>query len=730
MEKTDKSEGIKDLTPNDFNLNQFLLDAKYIFPKKDAMQYLKRGEYYGINWEETFEISRLFCLGLMTLGIEKGDKVGIFSHSRYEWRLCDYGVLLAAACSVTLYPSLTPAQIEYIINDSGIKIIFIENSRLLRRVLTIKDKCPTLTRIIIIAPIDDTIKSDTILSLDDLIQKGQAYYDNRVQVLKKSAIKDVKSYNQDEIRALLRKLHTLDKKIGKKYYEGKTKVAEDKLLKKLMKIHRTSVIDIAKSFDKVEIYLLLEKLHIIDIIIGTILDDPFVKRYHSIKPDDLASIVYTSGTTGLPKGALLTHKNFHTNVINTLKAVPIRSTDISLSFLPLSHVLERLTGHFLMTKLGATVAYAKNTDTILENLNQVRPTYMTAVPRIFEKVWDKLISKIEEEGGKKEEIFWKTVDWGHEYQQLKKEGEEIPFSLKLKNKLAHAAVFDKIKEKLGGRIRFMFSGGAALSVQIARFFQAADIKILEGYGLTETSPVLTVNTIGKVKIGTVGMPIPDTDIKIAPDGEIMAKGPQVFQGYINKPEETKNSFNEEGYFLTGDLGKIDEDGFLKITGRKKTLIVLRTGKKVSPIMVEEALKSSRFIEQACLLGDDQKFITSVIVPNFEFIGEWGKDEGLMKYEEDDLVVDNSTTREKYAEILENRKKIIEMKEVQAFLENIIVDSQKELSDFEKVKKFIVVPDDWNEYNELLTPSLKMKRPNIVKNYLSQIKGMYGEHWME
>ena len=689
MEKIEKSGEIKDLTERDMNLNQFLVDAHYIFPKKDSMMYLKKGEYRGINWEETFEISRLFCLGLMSLDINKGEKVGIFSHSRYEWRLCDYGIILAAACSVTLYPSLTPAQVEYIVNDSGLKILFVESSRMLRRVLSVKDNCPTLTHVIVIEPIEPEFeKPGNVLSLDDLIEKGQSYFDANVKMIK------------------------------------------TKSLNNLLKIRQKAAVKIAKSFDQEQIRALIIKLRVLDAKIGTIREDPFVIRYHSIKPDDLASIVYTSGTTGVPKGAMLSHKNFYTNVIATLKKVPILSSDTSLSFLPLSHVLERLTGHFIMTKLGATVAYAKNTDTILENLEQVKPTYMTAVPRIFEKVWDKLIAKIEEEGGKKEEIFWKTVNWGQEYQTLKKAGEDMSFGVKVKNKLAHKLVFDQIKEKLGGRIKFMFSGGAALSVQIARFFQAADIKILEGFGLTETSPVLTVNTPGKEKIGTVGTPIDDTEIKIAPDGEIMAKGPQVFQGYINKPEETKACFNEEGYFLTGDLGSIDDEGFLKITGRKKTLIVLRTGKKVSPIMVEDALKSSRFIEQACVIGDAQKFITTIIVPNFEFIGDWGKDEGIMKYEEEELVVDNSTTKEKYVEILENRKRIIQMKEVEAFLENIIIESQKELSDFEKVKKFVIVPDDWNEYNELITPSLKMKRPNIMKYYSQNIKEMYGDNWME
>ncbi|MHA1344629.1 MAG: AMP-dependent synthetase/ligase, partial [Promethearchaeota archaeon] len=646
--------------------------------------------YYDINWEEVYEVSRLFCLGLMSLGINKGDKVGIFSHSRYEWRLCDYSILFAGACTVTLYPSLTPAQVEYIINDSGLKIIFVEHKGLLKRVLSIKEKCPDLNYIIVIAPMKDRENiPDYVLSLDNLIEKGKIFYEEHVK-----------------------------------------KPTKDKFLKKLKKNKVKAEQEIAKSFSQDEIRLLLIKLHVLEAKIADIINDPFIKRYLSIKPDDLASIVYTSGTTGIPKGAMLSHKNFYSNIINTLKVVPITSDDISLAFLPLSHVLGRLTDHFLMTRLGATVAFAKNTDTILENVDAIRPTYMTAVPRIFEKIWDKLIAKIEEEGGKKEEFFWKCVDWGYEYQKLIRDDESPPFGLKIKNKIADKLIFSKIKNKLGGRIRFMFSGGAALSVQIARFFQAADIKILEGYGLTETSPVLTVNTLKKQKIGTVGLPIPETEIKIAEDGEILARGPQVFKGYINKPEETKACIDENNFFHTGDLGEIDDDGFLKITGRKKTLIVLRTGKKVSPIMVEDAIKSSRFIEQVCLIGDDQKFITGIIVPNFEFLGEWARDNGIAYYKDDELIVDNSTTKEEYVKILENRKELIKKEQIIGFLNNVINNSQKELSEFEKMKKFIIVPDDWNEYNEMLTPSLKMKRKNIINYYISQIKEMYGEHYMD
>lgn len=686
----EKAKELTDLSEASYNLNQFLIDAKRMFPKKSAMKYLKGGAYYDINWEETYEVSRLFCMGLMSLGIEKGDKVGILSHSRYEWRLCDYSIILAAACSVTLYPSLTSAQIEYIVNDSSVKILYVENVRMAKRVLSVKDKCPTLTNIVIIAPVKGEELPSLVVSLDRLIEKGQQYYNDKTSNIN----------------------------------------FKDKAIKKLIKKIGENEAEIASSYHQNEVKTKLRESRIFDAKLGILINDPFIQRYHSIQPDNLASIVYTSGTTGVPKGAMLSHKNFYTNVINTLVQVPIQSTDVSLAFLPLSHVLGRLTDHFLMTKLGATVAFAKNTDTILENLAQIQPTYMTAVPRIFEKVWDKLIAKIEEEGGKKEEIFWNAVDWGQEYQNLKRAGEDPSFGKKLKNKLAHKLVFDKIKEKLGGRIRFMFSGGAALSVQIARFFQAADIRILEGYGLTETSPVLTVNTLGKEKIGTVGTPIPDTEIKIAPDGEIIAKGPQVFKGYINKPEETASCFTADGYFMTGDLGQIDDEGFLKITGRKKTLIVLRTGKKVSPVMVEEVITSSRFIEHCCLVGDDQKFITAIIVPNFEFIGEWGREEGLFNFKDKELVVDNSTTKEQYAQIMENRMKIIMMPQVQGFIESIIIEAQKELSDFEKAKSYVLVADDWNEYNELLTPSLKMKRPNIIKRYHTEIKNMYGEHWME
>ncbi|MBD3351942.1 MAG: AMP-binding protein, partial [Candidatus Lokiarchaeota archaeon] len=296
------------------------------------------------------------------------------------------------------------------------------------------------------------------------------------------------------------------------------------------------------------------------------------------------------------------------------------------------------------------------------------------------------------------------------------------------NWLAEKLVFHKIHDIMGGRLRFMFSGGAALNPVLAKFFFAAGFKIMEGYGLTETSPVLSVNRMNHIKFGTVGLPVPDTKIKIAPDGEIIAQGPQVFQGYWNKPEENQMAFteDEEGkWYHTGDLGEFDDEGFLKITGRKKTVIVLRTGKKVSPVVTEGAIALDRHIAHVCAIGDDLKYLIGVIEPNFEYLVEYLSDKDLIKWDYEDVELYKGMSKEEYAERMAMRKRIIEMPEVKQFYEKILNDTQKELSSFERIKSFVLVPDEWSEY-DVLTPSMKMKRRAIMEKYGTQIKDIYVE----
>ena len=410
--------------------------------------------------------------------------------------------------------------------------------------------------------------------------------------------------------------------------------------------------------------------------------------------------------------------------------MPLKQHDIALSFLPLSHVLERQVGQFCASLIGFTIAYARDTESLIENLDQIKPTFMVSVPRIYEKLYDKIIADIlEDDNETKEKIFDHSQEWGLEYQEALQAKEEITIGMAFKNWLGKKLVFHKIENKLGGRLRFMFSGGAALNPVLAQFFFSAGFKILEGYGLTETSPVLTLNPMDHIKFGTVGLPAPETLIKIAPDGEIIASGPQVFQGYWNKPEENATAFStdDEGvkWYHTGDLGIIDDDGFVKITGRKKTVIVLRTGKKVSPVVTEAAISLDRHIAHICVIGDDLKYLIAVIEPNWEYLGEWLVANNHTSFKIKDLEVEKGITKEEYAAALERRTELIQKPEVIDFFQQILNESQKNLSGFERVKRFALVVDDWNEYT-VLTPSMKMKRKTINEFYKEQIKNTYVE----
>ncbi len=654
---------------------RFLLDTARKHAELDCMRYLKRGEYVGITWEEVLEVTRLFSLGFQALGLGRQGRVALMSHTRYEWRLVDYGIMFAGGTTVTIYPSLTSSQVEYIINDSQSGIIVVDNESNLKKALRAKPNCPGLKAIIMIEPIPDDANAQGVLSLDDLVARGED---------------------------LASRSHPIPAQMQKDVAKIKRRIAKGK--------GENDLDSLVSALDK------------LDVEIAGATGDPFINRYLAVEEKDIATIVYTSGTTGVPKGALLTHYNMAYNSIQTAKAIPIQQHDVSLSFLPLSHVLERQVSQFLATYIGFTVAIARDTESVVENLDQVKPTFITSVPRIYEKLYNRIMADIADSETKKK-IFDHAADWGWEYQEAIQKGEDVSFMLALKNTLADKLVFGKIRDILGGRLRFMFSGGAALNPVLAKFFFAAGFKIMEGYGLTETSPVLTVNRIDAIHMGTVGKPIPDTEVKIAPDGEIVCKGPQVFPGYWNKPQETADAFDAEGWYHTGDLGRFTDDGDLAITGRKKMIIVLRTGKKVSPVIVEDAITLDRHVAHVCVIGDDMKYLIGLVEPNFEYLAEWLEKNGLTKLKPDDFKVYKGMTKEEYLAIVERRRKVIEMPEVVAFYDQILKQTQANLSEFEQIKRFTLVPDEWNEYN-VLTPSLKIKRKSILETYKNEISKTY------
>jgi len=431
--------------------------------------------------------------------------------------------------------------------------------------------------------------------------------------------------------------------------------------------------------------------------------DLFKKSALAIKPDDLATIIYTSGTTGIPKGVMLTHMNILSNVLSVSQIIEFSDKDVVLSFLPLSHILERMVTHTYIYK-GCTIAYAESVETVAQNLLEVRPNIMVSVPRVFEKIYAKVMDNVLSSSPLKRKIFFWAVKVGKKVGEKKLAKESIGFFLKFKHKIAHKLVFSKIIERTGGRVRFFVSGGAPLSKEIAEFFYAMGLVVLEGYGLTETSPVISVNTFENLKFGTVGKPIPGVEVKIAPDGEILVKGPNVMLGYYKKEEETKEAF-KDGWFHTGDIGYLDKDGFLVITDRKKDIIVTSGGKNVAPQPIENMLKANPYISNVVVIGNKRKFVSALIIPNFEKLEEYAKFNNI-EYKD--------------------RKDLVSKKEIKNFIQAEVDRTTEGLAPYERIKKIVLLDREFEISKDEITPTLKVKRNIIEKKYKDLIDELYKE----
>jgi long-chain acyl-CoA synthetase len=422
------------------------------------------------------------------------------------------------------------------------------------------------------------------------------------------------------------------------------------------------------------------------------------------RPQDVATLIYTSGTTGEPKGVMLTHANILSNVIDAGEKYDFSIHDISLSVLPLTHVFER-SAMYLYIFNGMSVFYAESVDKVPDNLRDVRPTIFIGVPRIFEKVYAKAKLKAAQSGGLKEKIF----DWAVEVAKqfaLKKEKRESPsFALSIKHKIADVLVFSKLRDFFGGRLRACITGGAALPDDIFLIFTGAGITIMQGYGLTETSPVITSNNPHAVKLGAVGKPIRNMQVRIADDGEIEAFGPGVMLGYYNKPDATRAAFTEDGWFRTGDIGEIDNEGFLRITDRKKELFKTSGGKYIAPSPIEQMIRSSRFVSQAVLVGNERKFAAALVVPNFEMLESYVKHKGM-----------SSMT---HAEMCRNDR-IIDL------IKRQIDSATNGLARFEKVKKIVLLENELSVDGGELTPTLKIKRRVVEEKYKDLIDQLYAD----
>ena len=562
----------------------------------------KGGTYQDISYTELGESVDAFSKGLNALGVEKNDRVAILSENRPEWAITDFGSLKTGAVTVPMFSTLTAAQVGYILNDSGAKVICVSTEKQLEKVNAIQDEVPTLEQVIIFDAIE-----------------GEAP-------------------------------------------EGVTEF---------------------------------------ETVCEPTGDDPD----NTTSEDDIATIIYTSGTTGNPKGVMLTHANFISNVQVCKSLIDVSETDVLLSFLPLSHVFERLGGHYVPLFSGAKIAYAESTFTVAQNMQEVAPTVMLSVPRLYETMHDRILRAVQEGSSLKQKIFHWGVSVGSSVSSAIQQGKKPSAILRLQQNIADKLVFAKLKVATGGRLRFFVSGGAALPQAIAEFFHAAGILILEGYGLTETSPVISMNYPEKWKFGTVGAPVPGVEVRIAEDGEILTRGPHVMKGYFNNEAATAEVIDGEGWFHTGDIGIIDTDGFVKITDRKKNIIVLSNGKNVAPQPIESELVQSPFISQIMLVGNERKNLAALIVPNFDALKAWASENSI---ETDDLSA------------------MLQAREVQQHIQREIRSRLTDFADFEQVRRFVLLEKEFSQEADEMTPTLKLKRNVIIERYSDEIEGMYPE----
>jgi long-chain acyl-CoA synthetase len=425
-----------------------------------------------------------------------------------------------------------------------------------------------------------------------------------------------------------------------------------------------------------------------------------------VGPDDLATLIYTSGTTGDPKGVMLTHGNIASNVTTCVDLFTFHEGDECLSFLPLSHIFERMFGHYCMFHKGVVINYAGSIETVPADMQDRRPTLMASVPRLYEKIYARVHDNVRTQSAVRQRLFAWAKRVGEDWAERVIDGRPVPPSLAMARRVADRLVFAKLRARTGDRIRFFISGGAPLSPEIARFFFAARIPILEGYGLTETSPVMAVNTFEHLKLGTVGRPIPGVDIRIASDGEIVTRGPNVMKGYFNKPEATADALDPEGWFHTGDIGQLDAEGFLRITDRKKDLIVTAGGKNIAPQPIENLARSSKFVVSAVMLGDRRPFPVMLVVPNAETLKAWAAHKGLA----------NGSLEE-----------MLKLPAIQQKVEREVRKTLRDLAQFEMPKRLMLLARDFSVEAGELTPTLKVRRRVVEQRHRSAIEALYADH---
>ena len=578
----------------------------------DSVRYMVPGDhgYTPVTYRQVGDAAREIGLGLMALGLSRGDRVAILATTRLEWCLADIGSTLGGFVTVPIYPSNLPDQVEYILAHSRARAVFVEDESQYNKVAGVRSRLPHLSSVVTMAGGVEGKEGATTLSA--LRERGKAHG----------------SGNPGALEA----------------------------------------------------------------------------RAEEILPTDDLTIIYTSGTTGPPKGVVTRHSNYAFNVTSALEAVNVPRGSMFLQFLPLAHSLGRLE-HFLAFDAMAVSSFARSLQTVAEDLAAVRPEIMVSVPRLYEKFYARVLAKVEEDGGLKKAIFEWALGVGREASRCRQQGGEPRGLLALKNGIADRLVFGKIRARMGGRLRFFISGGAPLSREIAEFLHAIGVLILEGYGLTETSTVTTVNRLERYKFGTVGKALPGTEIRIAADGEILVRGPHIFREYFNDPAATREAIDPDGWLHTGDIGALDEEGFLRITDRKKDIIVTSGGKNIAPQNLENLLKNDRYISQAFVFGDRKKYLTALLTLAPEEIVAWATKQGIADRSVEALA--------KHPEVLQLMRERVD-------------EVNRGLASFEQVKKFAVLGTDFSQETGELTPTLKVRRKVVVEKYGRILDDLYGK----
>ncbi len=571
------------------------------FPQDDAICAKENGEWKKYSSQECQDIIDKVSIGLLDLGIEPGDKIAIISNNRPEWNFIDIGSLQIGAVDVPMYPSITEAEYQFILNEAEVKLVFVSDKDIYAKVKKILKNTPL--------------------------------------------VKEVYSFDLIE---------------GVKHWSELTLNGNNSVSKKLQELK------------------------------------------DSVREEDLATIIYTSGTTGGQKGVMLSHKNVISNAHSIQQTMPHNTEHRALSFLPLCHIFERTASYFYIF-VGTSIYYAESLEKIVDNLKEVKPHYFITVPRLLEKVYEKIITTGRGLSGIKKTIFFWAVSVGLDYDDKGNNGAWYNFKLGIAQKL----VFSKWQAALGGNIKGIIVGAASLQVRLGRVFTAAGIPVREGYGLTESSPVLTDNRFekGDYCFGTVGPVIPDVEIKIGENGEILARGPNIMMGYYKRPDLTKEALDDEGWLHTGDVGEFVDGKYLKITDRLKLIFKTSGGKYIAPQPIENKMKESFFIEQIMVFGENRKYPAALIVPSFPYLRKWCelKGKNLMTNEE-----------------------IVKCEGVYNRIWEEVEKGNEEFGKTRKIKKIRIIADEWSEATGELTPTQKLKRKVILKKYEDLIEGIYAE----